>query len=92
MFIGCVKDWKAFSKWNVSNGGLNYLQVSCMLCSCLKNSDGNMDEILLRNELNCFHARKSKYTFVKCTRVLTSDANNDSILKSMTVNHEGYGY
>lgn len=23
----CVKDWKAFSKWDVSNGGLDYLQV-----------------------------------------------------------------
>ncbi|KAI3449687.1 hypothetical protein Pfo_006352 [Paulownia fortunei] len=26
VFSGCVKDWKAFSKWNVSNGGLDYLQ------------------------------------------------------------------
>ncbi|KAL6500527.1 hypothetical protein OROHE_025893 [Orobanche hederae] len=25
-FSGCVKDWKAFSKWNASSGGLNYLQ------------------------------------------------------------------
>ncbi|XP_050264712.1 lysine-specific demethylase JMJ31 isoform X2 [Quercus robur] len=27
VFTGCVKDWKAFSKWNPSNGGLDYLQV-----------------------------------------------------------------
>ncbi|KAL3644909.1 hypothetical protein CASFOL_010089 [Castilleja foliolosa] len=26
VFIGCVMDWKAFYKWNVSNGGLDYLQ------------------------------------------------------------------
>ncbi|XP_011079921.1 uncharacterized protein LOC105163313 [Sesamum indicum] len=26
VFSGCVKDWKAFSKWNVLNGGLDYLQ------------------------------------------------------------------
>ncbi|KAK6164629.1 hypothetical protein DH2020_001493 [Rehmannia glutinosa] len=26
VFSGCVKDWRAFSKWNVSNGGLDYLQ------------------------------------------------------------------
>uniref|UniRef100_A0A7N2RF50 JmjC domain-containing protein n=1 Tax=Quercus lobata TaxID=97700 RepID=A0A7N2RF50_QUELO len=26
VFTGCVKDWKAFSKWNPSNGGLDYLQ------------------------------------------------------------------
>ncbi|KAH6812891.1 2-oxoglutarate and oxygenase superfamily protein [Perilla frutescens var. frutescens] len=26
VFSGCTKEWKAFSKWNVSNGGLNYLQ------------------------------------------------------------------
>ncbi|KAL6505166.1 hypothetical protein OROGR_024983 [Orobanche gracilis] len=25
VFSGCVKDWKAFSKWNASNGGLDYL-------------------------------------------------------------------
>ncbi|KAL0459485.1 UNVERIFIED_CONTAM: tRNA wybutosine-synthesizing protein 5 [Sesamum latifolium] len=28
VFSGCVKDWKAFSKWNVLNGGLDYLQVN----------------------------------------------------------------
>ncbi|KAG6438282.1 hypothetical protein SASPL_103219 [Salvia splendens] len=28
VFSGCAKEWKAFSKWNVSNGGLDYLQVS----------------------------------------------------------------
>ncbi len=28
VFTGCVKDWKAFSKWNPSNGGLDYFQVS----------------------------------------------------------------
>ncbi|KAM4087441.1 hypothetical protein ACJW30_10G177700 [Castanea mollissima] len=27
VFTGCVNDWKAFSKWNPSNGGLDYLQV-----------------------------------------------------------------
>ncbi|KAJ9547749.1 hypothetical protein OSB04_020292, partial [Centaurea solstitialis] len=26
VFHGCVNDWKAFSKWNPSNGGLEYLQ------------------------------------------------------------------
>ncbi|XP_051142098.1 lysine-specific demethylase JMJ31 isoform X2 [Andrographis paniculata] len=26
VFSGCIKEWKAFSKWNVSNGGLDYLQ------------------------------------------------------------------
>ncbi|KVI12401.1 hypothetical protein Ccrd_009168 [Cynara cardunculus var. scolymus] len=26
VFHGCVNDWKAFSKWNPSNGGLDYLQ------------------------------------------------------------------
>ncbi|KAM4075537.1 hypothetical protein ACB094_10G177000 [Castanea mollissima] len=26
VFTGCVNDWKAFSKWNPSNGGLDYLQ------------------------------------------------------------------
>ncbi|XP_065630690.1 lysine-specific demethylase JMJ31 [Quercus suber] len=26
VFTRCVKDWKAFSKWNPSNGGLDYLQ------------------------------------------------------------------
>ncbi|XP_031113134.1 uncharacterized protein LOC116016840 [Ipomoea triloba] len=26
VFEGCVKNWKAFSKWNPSNGGLAYLQ------------------------------------------------------------------
>ncbi|PIN18449.1 Phosphatidylserine-specific receptor PtdSerR, contains JmjC domain [Handroanthus impetiginosus] len=25
VFTGCVKEWKAFSKWNVRNGGLDYL-------------------------------------------------------------------
>ncbi|KAL8055108.1 hypothetical protein ABFS82_04G034400 [Erythranthe guttata] len=25
VFTGCVKEWKAFSKWNVLNGGLDYL-------------------------------------------------------------------
>lgn len=33
MFTGCVKDWKAFSKWNVSDGGLDYLEVSCFCCT-----------------------------------------------------------
>lgn len=27
VFSGCAKEWKAFSRWNVSNGGLDYLQV-----------------------------------------------------------------
>ncbi|KAJ4839529.1 hypothetical protein Tsubulata_049715 [Turnera subulata] len=27
VFTGCVKDWKAFTKWNPANGGLDYLQV-----------------------------------------------------------------
>ncbi|CAA2979325.1 Hypothetical predicted protein [Olea europaea subsp. europaea] len=27
VFSGCIKNWKAFSKWNPSNGGLDYLQV-----------------------------------------------------------------
>lgn len=27
VFTGCIKDWKAFCKWNPSNGGLDYLQV-----------------------------------------------------------------
>ncbi|CAA2990058.1 Hypothetical predicted protein [Olea europaea subsp. europaea] len=26
VFSGCIKNWKAFSKWNPSNGGLDYLQ------------------------------------------------------------------
>ncbi|XP_059311544.1 lysine-specific demethylase JMJ31 [Lycium ferocissimum] len=26
VFKGCIKNWKAFSKWNPSNGGLIYLQ------------------------------------------------------------------
>ncbi|XP_012473861.1 lysine-specific demethylase JMJ31 [Gossypium raimondii] len=26
VFVGCVKDWKAVSKWNPSNGGLGYLE------------------------------------------------------------------
>ncbi|KAL5712435.1 hypothetical protein ACHQM5_014608 [Ranunculus cassubicifolius] len=26
VFHGCIKHWKAFSYWNPSNGGLNYLQ------------------------------------------------------------------
>ncbi|GAV84361.1 Cupin_8 domain-containing protein [Cephalotus follicularis] len=26
VFCGCIKDWNAFSKWNPSNGGLDYLQ------------------------------------------------------------------
>ncbi|XP_010279252.1 PREDICTED: uncharacterized protein LOC104613224 isoform X2 [Nelumbo nucifera] len=26
VFHGCTKDWKAFSKWSPSNGGLDYLQ------------------------------------------------------------------
>ncbi|CAA0828067.1 2-oxoglutarate (2OG) and Fe(II)-dependent oxygenase superfamily protein [Striga hermonthica] len=26
VFSGCVKNWKAFSKWDVSSGGLDYLQ------------------------------------------------------------------
>ncbi|XP_058105311.1 lysine-specific demethylase JMJ31 isoform X5 [Magnolia sinica] len=26
VFHGCLKGWKAFSKWNPSNGGLDYLQ------------------------------------------------------------------
>ncbi|KAL3517617.1 hypothetical protein ACH5RR_020206 [Cinchona calisaya] len=26
VFSGCVKNWKAFSQWNPSNGGLDYLQ------------------------------------------------------------------
>ncbi|EPS66246.1 hypothetical protein M569_08531, partial [Genlisea aurea] len=26
VFTGCVKDWKAFSKWDVEKGGLEYLQ------------------------------------------------------------------
>ncbi|KAK9146581.1 hypothetical protein Sjap_006484 [Stephania japonica] len=26
VFRGCVKDWKAFSAWNPSNGGLDYLE------------------------------------------------------------------
>ncbi|KAF5727044.1 hypothetical protein HS088_TW22G00731 [Tripterygium wilfordii] len=26
VFNGCVKEWKAFSRWNPSNGGLDYLQ------------------------------------------------------------------
>ncbi|XP_042988135.1 uncharacterized protein LOC122315900 isoform X3 [Carya illinoinensis] len=28
VFTGCIKDWKALAKWNPSNGGLDYLQVS----------------------------------------------------------------
>ncbi|XP_034228744.1 lysine-specific demethylase JMJ30 isoform X4 [Prunus dulcis] len=32
VFNGCVKDWKAFSKWNPSNGGLDYLQERVGLC------------------------------------------------------------
>uniref|UniRef100_A0A166HBJ9 JmjC domain-containing protein n=1 Tax=Daucus carota subsp. sativus TaxID=79200 RepID=A0A166HBJ9_DAUCS len=26
VFVGCVKNWKAFTLWNPSNGGLDYLQ------------------------------------------------------------------
>uniref|UniRef100_A0A2P2MTX4 Cupin-like domain-containing protein n=1 Tax=Rhizophora mucronata TaxID=61149 RepID=A0A2P2MTX4_RHIMU len=26
VFSGCIKDWKAFTKWNPANGGLDYLQ------------------------------------------------------------------
>ncbi|XVF32504.1 hypothetical protein REPUB_Repub17cG0088600 [Reevesia pubescens] len=26
VFVGCVKDWEAVSKWNPSNGGLDYLE------------------------------------------------------------------
>ncbi|XVE73057.1 hypothetical protein DITRI_Ditri11bG0087400 [Diplodiscus trichospermus] len=26
VFVGCVKDWKAVSKWNPFNGGLDYLE------------------------------------------------------------------
>lgn len=26
VIVGCVKDWKAFTHWNPSNGGLDYLQ------------------------------------------------------------------
>ncbi|XP_022771160.1 uncharacterized protein LOC111314264 isoform X2 [Durio zibethinus] len=26
VFVGCVKDWKAVSKWNPCNGGLDYLE------------------------------------------------------------------
>ncbi|XP_059625923.1 lysine-specific demethylase JMJ31 [Cornus florida] len=26
VFTGCIKNWKAFSNWNPSNGGLDYLQ------------------------------------------------------------------
>ncbi|XP_050364652.1 lysine-specific demethylase JMJ31 [Argentina anserina] len=29
---GCVKDWEAVSKWNPSNGGLDYLQERVGLC------------------------------------------------------------
>ncbi|KAL1367413.1 hypothetical protein AAHE18_02G050500 [Arachis hypogaea] len=27
VFVGCTKSWRAFSQWNPSNGGLNYLQA-----------------------------------------------------------------
>ncbi|KAK4407182.1 hypothetical protein Sango_0299200 [Sesamum angolense] len=31
VFSGCVKGWKAFSKWNVTSGGLDYLQNDTVL-------------------------------------------------------------
>ncbi|KAL0435685.1 UNVERIFIED_CONTAM: hypothetical protein Sradi_0276400 [Sesamum radiatum] len=50
VFSGCVKDWKAFSKWNVLNGGLDYLQVllpfSTFIGYCkdlLRNGDDGQD-------------------------------------------------
>lgn len=41
VFTGCVKDWKAFSKWNPSNGGLDYFQEragSCIVEAMLSRS------------------------------------------------------
>ncbi|KAJ7972738.1 2-oxoglutarate (2OG) and Fe(II)-dependent oxygenase superfamily protein [Quillaja saponaria] len=41
VFNGCIKDWKAFSKWNPSNGGLEYLQErvgSCVVEAMLSQS------------------------------------------------------
>ncbi|GAB4841645.1 hypothetical protein Ancab_022359 [Ancistrocladus abbreviatus] len=32
VFKGCVEDWKAFSSWNPSNGGLDYLQERVGSC------------------------------------------------------------
>ncbi|XP_031374727.1 uncharacterized protein LOC116189274 isoform X2 [Punica granatum] len=33
VFSGCVKDWKAFARWNPSNGGLDYLQERAGSCT-----------------------------------------------------------
>ncbi|GMN48863.1 hypothetical protein TIFTF001_018030 [Ficus carica] len=41
VFKGCVKDWKASSKWNPSHGGLDYLQErvgSCVVEAMLSKS------------------------------------------------------
>ncbi|KAF7818365.1 jmjC domain-containing protein C isoform X1 [Senna tora] len=41
VFSGCIKGWRAFSKWNPSNGGLDYLQErigSCMVEAMLSRS------------------------------------------------------
>lgn len=35
VFSGCVKDWEACSKWNPSNGGLDYLEVFLLPLNCL---------------------------------------------------------
>lgn len=34
VFKGCIKNWKAFSKWNPSDGGLIYLQVFIFSFRC----------------------------------------------------------
>ncbi|KAB1203376.1 hypothetical protein CJ030_MR8G023206 [Morella rubra] len=33
VFTGCIKDWKAFVKWNPFNGGLDYLQERVGSCN-----------------------------------------------------------
>ncbi|KAJ1385542.1 JmjC domain [Sesbania bispinosa] len=41
VFCGCTKGWRAFSQWNPSNGGLDYLQArvgSCMVEAMISTS------------------------------------------------------
>lgn len=71
MFSGCIKGWRAFSKWNPSNGGLDYLQVHLVLYYCVSS--------VIRIEYVCFptffplevHSplSQSQYLILKASRI-----------------------
>ncbi|XP_074344452.1 lysine-specific demethylase JMJ31 isoform X2 [Apium graveolens] len=78
VIVGCIKNWKAFTLWNPSNGGLDYLQVplpfSTFIGICkelYQNKDSNLGA--------CFNTEKDVQSDESGQRCLASEDDKQQV-------------